>query len=94
MRLEEDVERREGRPDKTEEPRVSSTEGTTVNGNEIDVQNKFLVGMAADDITILMMAKRLSKQDALNLAAWIVALADGSADNITFMTLLERVQNT
>jgi len=65
-----------------------------MNGNEIDVQNKFLVGMAADDITILMMARRLSKPDALNLAAWIVALADDSADNITFRTLLEKVQNT
>ena len=65
-----------------------------MNGNEISIANKSLVGVAADGIAILRIRDRLSKEDALNLAAWIVALADDSDDNITFMRLLERVQGT
>ena len=38
--------------------------------------NKFLVGAQGDDLVILAFARRLSKSDALNLAAHLVVLAD------------------
>jgi hypothetical protein len=43
---------------------------------EIDATNKFMVGMNGDSIVVVNFERRMSKKDALNLAAWIVALAD------------------
>lgn len=40
--------------------------------------NKFMVGAAGDDVAILALGRKLTKSDALNLAAWLVAIADPS----------------
>jgi hypothetical protein len=60
---------------------------------EIDTTNRFLVGTDGIGITFPLIAvpRRLSKADALNLAAWLVALAD---DGNEFPALLEAVNNT
>ena len=43
---------------------------------EVDASNRFLVGMQGEEIVIFAVGRRLSHDDALNLAAWIVTLAD------------------
>lgn len=45
---------------------------------EIDTTNKFIVAAQGDAIRVMRphMATAMSKDDALNLAAWLVALAD------------------
>jgi len=45
--------------------------------NEIDeTTNKHFVGLQGDEIVVLRPPTRLSRQDALLLAAWLVALAE------------------
>jgi hypothetical protein len=44
------------------------------------MKNEFLVGIVAGDIMILRPKQRMTKKEALNLAAWIVALADPSGE--------------
>ena len=38
--------------------------------------NRWGVGVQGDSIVVLMPPRRLSKDDAITFAAWIVALAD------------------
>jgi hypothetical protein len=57
-----------------------------------DTTNKFLVAMRGDGLLAPMRpVQLLRKSDALNLAAWLVAMAD---DNDEFPALLEAVRNT
>lgn len=58
---------------------------------EIDTANRFLVGARGDDLVILRFARSVTKEEALNLAAWLVALADSKGE---FPAILEAVQNT
>lgn len=39
-----------------------------------DTFNKFMVGKQGDTLVLPMMRQRLSEDDAINLAAWLVAL--------------------
>ena len=48
--------------------------------SENNIWNRWGVGVQADKIVILMPPRRLSKDDALTFAAWIVALADRGDD--------------
>lgn len=58
----------------------------------IDTFNKFFVGMQGDDLHFLKpVPLRISKPDALLLAAYLVAMAD---DNDEFSNYLEAVQST
>ena len=57
----------------------------------LDVFNKQLVGWQAGDIFVMMPVQRMTKQEALVHAAWLVALAD---DNDEFPAILTAVQNT
>jgi hypothetical protein len=58
----------------------------------IDTFNKFLVGVRRDSISFpLGLPATMSKDDALMLAAWIVALAD---TDDKFSKLLEAVRGT
>lgn len=57
----------------------------------MDTTNDFLVGVGADDIVVMLPVRgRISKEKALRLAAWIVALSDPDE----FKKVLEAVQNT
>jgi hypothetical protein len=62
----------------------------------LDTFNKFVVGVQGDKVTIMNIAPgtipKLSKPEALNLAAWLVSLADPTGDE--FHKWLEAVQNT
>jgi len=58
---------------------------------EIDTANKFVVGNRADAIVIGRPLAVLSKGEALNLAAWLVAIAD---DRDEFPAILEAIKNT
>lgn len=61
----------------------------------IDTFNKFLVGMRAQEPNILIQRPVLgpiTKADALNLAAYLVSLAD--PDGERFAKVLKAVQNT
>jgi len=63
----------------------------------IDTANRFMVGVFRDDLVFLRpVPQKLSKDDALNLAAWIVALADdsGGDDDGDFQALLKAIRNT
>lgn len=59
----------------------------------VEVMNKHLVASQGDFLRIMRMPAYgiISKEDALNLAAWLVAMAD---DNDEFPELLKAVQNT
>jgi len=59
----------------------------------VDATNKFFVGSRADGVMILRQpVGPLSQADALNLAAWLVALADPSEDE--FPAMLAAVRST
>lgn len=54
--------------------------------------NKFLVSAKAGEILILRMpAGRMTRPDALNLAAWLVAIADRGDE---FAPLLETIKGS
>lgn len=59
---------------------------------DTDSTNQFLVSVRGEDIVVLLHIPRpMGKAQALNLAAWLVALAD---DHNQFPALLNAVQNT
>jgi hypothetical protein len=57
----------------------------------IDMMNKFMVGVQGERISIGNPQPFMSRSDALNLAAWLVAVAD--LDN-EFALVLDKVRNT
>lgn len=63
---------------------------------EIETANYALIAVNGDKITALnpMALVRMSKQEALSVAAWLVALADESTDNSDFQAVLKAVQST
>ena len=61
---------------------------------EIETANKFLVGVRGDnELTILKLGCKMKPDDALNLAAWLVALAEDNA-SYKFEEILKAVQET
>jgi hypothetical protein len=85
-----------------------------MNGNDtapapappIETKNNFMVGHLESTVTILgLTPRRLTYDEALNLAAWLVAIADkpvafdhvnvqGAVLSFEFVQLLREVQNT
>jgi hypothetical protein len=59
----------------------------------VDTRNKFWVGVGGQDEIVLLNPppERFSREDALNLAAWIVALADRGG---RFAEVLQAVRET
>lgn len=57
----------------------------------IDTMNHEMVAMHGDEVVMTLRGIRLSRERALSLAAWIVALAD---DEGRFNEVLEAVTNT
>ncbi len=63
----------------------------------IDTMNKFFVGVQGDNVVFLRpIPQKISKADALLLAAWIVALADDSPSEADeeFKAVLDAVKAT
>ena len=59
----------------------------------VDPVNTFGVGRRGEKVTIMMpVPEELTKGEALNLAAWLAALAD--LEDATFDTLLRAVRAT
>lgn len=57
----------------------------------MDTMNKFLIGLNGDDLVFLKpVPQRLSKEDSLLLAAWLVAMV---ADVDQFMEMLKAIEN-
>lgn len=52
----------------------------------------FMVGAMGDKITIMKFNAQLTKEQALNLAAWLVSLADPGTEE--FQQYLDQVCNT
>lgn len=52
----------------------------------------FMVGARGDKITIMSFGRELSREQALNLSAWLVALADPGGEE--FQKYLTAVCNT
>ena len=64
----------------------------TSNG-PLDTANHFMVAGQGDDLVIIQLPiGRLKKDRALNLAAWLVALADPEGKE--FERVLEAIRNT
>ena len=62
---------------------------------EIETINDCLVGMIGDDIAVLMPKSRMTRQQALRMAAWLVILADQSESNYDeFMAVFEACRDT
>lgn len=62
--------------------------------DELDTSNKFMVGVSGAHIVMLRPPRgSITKDDALNLAAWLVALADDTPPH-KFLSVMEAVQNT
>ena len=58
--------------------------------SEIDPSNKFLVGLQGNELVVMKPWHRLSQEDALNLAAYLVTLCvDKSIED--FMKVYEAV---
>jgi hypothetical protein len=63
-------------------------------GTETTPRNKFAVGLQGESIMVMFpVPQRLSKADALNLAAWIVVLA-AEGDEEEWEQMLETVRNS
>ncbi len=62
-----------------------------MNDDDVDTMNRQGVGMRGERVVILSLRADFSKGEALNLAAWIVALAD---EDGAFARLLRAVRNT
>ena len=62
--------------------------------SKIDTTNRYLVAAKADGSVVIMFQplRAMSKNDALLLAAWLVAIADPLGDD--FKAVLEAVQST
>ena len=63
----------------------------------VDTSNKFMVGIGEEDVVFMKpLPPRIPKSDALNLAAYIVALADPDTGNEDgeFDKLLTAILNT
>jgi hypothetical protein len=60
----------------------------------IETGNAQLVGVHGPNIVILNPKHRMTKDEALRHAAWLVALADESDGNADFKRVLEAVMNT
>jgi hypothetical protein len=62
---------------------------------EIDTLNRNMVGLelGAGDVTVLQPRARMTPDEALVHAAWLVAIAEPSASR-SFAEVLEAVQNT
>lgn len=60
---------------------------------ELDIENRQLVGMNGDDIVILRPQERMTKEEAIAHAAWLVAIADDSDRNDRFNRTLWIIQN-
>lgn len=58
---------------------------------ELDTSNRFMVSAAGPNISIMRTPTTITRDDALNLAAWLVAMADREDK---FPALLDAVQNT
>lgn len=75
---------------------VSPVLGKAVEPLELPIANVppegFAVSVAGDKIAILDFERELSRQQALNLAAWLVAMADPKGDD--FKAYLDAVRNT
>ena len=59
----------------------------------MDTMNKCFVAVMGDNLVIGRIPHPLAKEDALNLAAWLVALAAEDVDR-DFTPLLKAVLNT
>lgn len=59
----------------------------------MDTTNRFLVGAADAGVRVMLAAQtaRMTEEQAINLAAWLVALAD--PDQKKFQPLLEAILN-
>jgi hypothetical protein len=61
---------------------------------EIETMNDHLIGMQGDLITVMIPPTRMSVDEALRFAAWIVAMADASPSHTRFEAVLRAVENT
>ena len=62
---------------------------------KIDTRNIYLVGVHGDKLCILRMpVGRLSKHQALNLAAYLVSMAEAIPGDEKFDEVLTAIQNT
>ena len=59
---------------------------------EIETVNDQCVGVQGDSIMVMMPKQKMTKEQALRQAAWLVALADDSGDE--FQKVLDAVLNT
>lgn len=63
--------------------------------NTICADNDYFIGSGGDDIVSMMpLPRRIPKDKALRLAAWIVAITDLSEGHRDFLSLLKAVENT
>lgn len=60
------------------------------------VVNRFCVGARGDGTVVIKsrIGPGLTAQEALNLAAWLVALSDRSPDHADFAELLSAIEST
>jgi hypothetical protein len=61
-------------------------------GNEIETINDQLVAVQGDSIIILRPKNKMTKEEALRHAAWLVVLAEDEFNQ--FRLVLEAVKNT
>lgn len=60
--------------------------------NTISPFNKFLVSMHDDLLSVMRAPTRMNRDDALELAAWLVAMADVLPGEHTFEDYLKAVR--
>lgn len=60
----------------------------------IETINDCMVGLKGDDIVIMIPKNRLSRSEALRLAAWLVAIAAHGGYEEEFLPVLKAVLST
>lgn len=61
--------------------------------NDIDMTNIHGVSVHAENIVVLAPSRRMTYDEALVFAAWIVAIADHSDDHAEFDKILAAVES-
>ena len=59
-----------------------------------EVPNRQMVAMLGEDVVVLAPAKKMTRAEALQHAAWIVALADMSENHGVFQDVLRAVEES
>lgn len=74
--------------------RIADPTGREVAVSEIETLNKFIVCSQGNDVMVMRFQPKMSADDAMLLAAYLVSIAESCNPSHSFEEVLKAVQNT